>query len=97
MAQENEIPAEEQLKAFQADYREVLSSRYGLDPAVAKAIPSGTASEMEAQARLMHEAAQSGVKSDTYTPASAAPFPRTIRATVASLMAQKYKGPEGKG
>ena len=47
------MTAEEQLKAFQTDYQEVLSSRYGLDPAAAKAIPFGTAQEMENHAKSL--------------------------------------------
>jgi len=88
VAQENQISAEEQLKAFQTSYREVLSSRYGLDPAVAEAIPSGTASEMEAQAKFLQQAISASGKPGEHSSRS---LP-----SVDALLAQKYKGPTSK-
>lgn len=98
MAQENENGLQEQLIAFQTDFRETLSSRYGLDPVLAKAIPLGTAQEMGDYAKAVHASIQTasgnpagsstsgpGVAGDTSS--------HSIRLPVDALLAQKYKGP----
>ena len=99
MAQENELSAlQEQLKALQLEHRKNLSSRYGLDDASASAIPLGTAGEMENAAKLLQQAAGANAPANSGgvsagTPSGKAPFSRTIRATVDSLLSQKYRGP----
>lgn len=96
MAQENQTTAEEQLKAFQTDYREQLSSRYGLDPVSVSAIPLGSVKEMEDHARLLQKAEKPDDKSRV--PAQGkVPFSRTPLATVNSLLSQKYPGPQKTG
>ncbi len=100
LAQENDNGLQEQLIAFQTDFRETLSSRYGLDPVLAKAIPLGTAQEMEDYAKAVHASIQNasgnpagsgagksgpGVAGDTSS--------RNIRLPVDALLARKYKGP----
>ena len=93
LAQENEMTAEQQLKAFQTDYREHLSSRYGLDPVSVSAIPLGSVKEMESHARLLQKA----VKPDKPKVPAQVPFDRSPLSTVNSYLSQKYKGPQKRG
>ena len=108
MAQENQTTAEEQLKAFQTSYREQLSSRYGLDPVLANAIPFGTAQEMEDHAKAFSKSIQtaSGKPNSQErteekqrqaggSSGSGEASSHNTLPPVDALLAQKYKGPKG--
>ena len=82
---------------MQTDYREILSSRYGIDPVLASVIPLGTGKEMEHHARLIQQTIKATEKGGESTPEITAAASSRILSPVEAMLASKYKGPNGKG